>query len=92
MILLQADAGSVIQLTVVHLRLPCGRQWLKLRDGDSLAATLVADLSGRMTSRAFMSTSNYMLLDFFSDDMPYSCHGSFLARAEQRGNDIPVTH
>ena len=90
MILLQADAGSVIQLTVVHLRLPCGRQWLKVRDGDSLAATLVAHLSGRMTSRSFMSTSNYMLLDFFSDDVPYSCHGTFLARAEQRGNGVAV--
>jgi CUB domain. len=85
LILLQADAGSVIQLTVVHLRLPCGRQWLKVRDGDSLAANLVAYLSGRVTSRSFMSTSNYLLLDFFSDNMPYSCHGSFLARAEQRG-------
>ena len=86
LIVLQADAGTVIQLTVVHLRLPCGRQWLKVRDGDSLAANLVAHLSGRVTSRNFMSTSNYLLLDFFSDNMPYSCHGSFLARAEQRGN------
>jgi len=86
LIVLQADAGSVIQLTVVHLRLPCGRQWLKVRDGDSLAANLVAHLSGRVTSHSFMSTSNYLLLDFFSDNMPYSCHGSFLARAEQRGN------
>jgi hypothetical protein len=88
LIVLQADAGSVIQLTVVHLRLPCGRQWLKVRDGDSLAANLVAHLSGRVTSRSFMSTSSYLLLDFFSDDMPYSCHGSFLAHAEQRGNII----
>ncbi|PNF30742.1 hypothetical protein B7P43_G06106, partial [Cryptotermes secundus] len=81
--LIQADAGSVIRLTVVHLRLPCGRQWLKVRDGDSLAATLVAYLSGRVTSHAFTSTSNYLLLDFFSDDVVPACLGSFLALAEQ---------
>lgn len=83
----QADAGSVIQLTVAHLRLPCGRQWLKVRDGDSLAATLVASLSGRMMSRSFAaSTSNHLLLDFFSGEVLPACHGSFLARAEQTGN------
>jgi hypothetical protein len=76
----------VILLTVAHLRLPCGMQWLKVRDGDSLAATLVAYLSGRVMSHAFTSTSNYLLLDFFSDDMLPACLGSFLARAEQTGN------
>jgi hypothetical protein len=85
--LLQADAGSVIQLSVEHVRLPCGRQWLKVRDGDSLGATLVAHLSGRMTPRPFMSTSNYMLLEFSSEDLPSACLGSFLAHAQQTGNE-----
>jgi hypothetical protein len=31
------------------------------------------------------STSNYLLLDFFSDDVLPACLGSFLARAEQTG-------
>lgn len=86
MALLQADEGSVIRLSVVHVQLPCGRQWLKVRDGDSLGATLVAYLSGRMAPHPFMSTSNYMLLEFFSDDVPSTCLGSFLVHAQQTGN------
>jgi hypothetical protein len=76
----------VIRLSMVHVQLPCGRQWLKVRDGDSLGATLVAHLSGRMAPRPLTSTSNYMLLEFFSDDAPSSCLGSFLLRAQQTGN------
>ncbi|XP_069681082.1 uncharacterized protein gogo [Periplaneta americana] len=81
--LIQADAGSVVRLIVQHVRLPCGRQWLKVRDGDSLGAPLVAHLSGRMSPSPITSSSNFLLLEFFSDDVPAACLGSFLAHAQQ---------
>ena len=83
--LFQADEGSVIRLSVQHVRLPCGRQWLMIRDGDSLGADLVAQFSGRLNPHPITSSSNFMLLEFFSDDVSSTCHGSFLAHAQQIG-------
>ncbi|KAJ9591191.1 hypothetical protein L9F63_002262, partial [Diploptera punctata] len=81
--LIQADEGYVIRLNVQHVRLPCGRQWLMIRDGDSLGANLVAQFSGRLNPHPIISSSNFMLLEFFSDDVSSTCHGSFLAHAQQ---------
>lgn len=84
----QADHDHVIRFKVDHFRLPCGSQWLKLRDGNSLSAQLVAQLVGTpyKTPPAVISTGPHLLLEFFSDELMAAgeiCGGGFLAHAQQ---------
>lgn len=80
----------MIQFTVEQFRLPCGTQWLKVRDGSSLSANLLADLSGSpdTTPSVVNSTGPNLLLEFFSDEVipvGQMCGGGFLAHARQIG-------
>ncbi|KAH0816631.1 hypothetical protein GEV33_006160 [Tenebrio molitor] len=86
--LLQADEEFIIQFKVEQFRLPCGTQWLKVRDGSSLSANLLADLSGAAdtTPSVVNSTGSNLLLEFFSDKIVVGgqiCGGGFLAHASQ---------
>lgn len=76
-----------------QFRLPCGTQWLKIRDGNSLSSNLLADLwSGRDTQPSIVnSTGSNLLLEYFSDEIftetssiaERDCVGGFLAQAVQ---------
>lgn len=88
----------MIELNVEHFRLACEAQWLKVRDGDSLAATLVAHLTMESQSVTIVpvrvrSSGPHLLLEFFSGVDPSTnganaamdCRGGFLAHAQQLG-------
>lgn len=89
----QADANHVVQLWVQQQRLPCGAQWLRVRDGDSLAGRLLLLLSLDQAGKAShateaVSSSNTMLVEFFSDEAVAAleeCAAGFLAYAQQTG-------
>lgn len=86
------ERGQVVELMVDHFRLACDKQWLKVRDGDSLASTLVAHLSAESQNTArpvrAVATGHSLLLEFFSEVHPdngLDCKGGFLAHAQQMG-------
>ncbi|XP_015837696.1 uncharacterized protein gogo isoform X3 [Tribolium castaneum] len=86
--LIQADEEFIIQFKVEQFHLPCGTQWLKVRDGSSLSANLLADLSGApdTTPSVVNSTGPNLLLEFFSEEIAIGgqiCGGGFLAHASQ---------
>ncbi|XP_044259174.1 uncharacterized protein LOC123007794 isoform X2 [Tribolium madens] len=86
--LIQADDEFIIQFKVEQFHLPCGTQWLKVRDGSSLSANLLADLSGapETTPSVVNSTGANLLLEFFSEEIAVGgqiCGGGFLAHASQ---------
>lgn len=73
-----------------QFRLPCGPQWLKVRDGDALSSTLLAHLTGVLSPQHVVlnSTGNFLLLEFFSDEevaVGEECWGGFLAHVQQLG-------
>lgn len=73
-----------------QFRLPCGPQWLKVRDGDALSSTLLAHLTGVLSPQHLVlnSTGNFLLLEFFSDEevaVGEECWGGFLAHVQQLG-------
>ncbi|XP_059469430.1 uncharacterized protein LOC132193076 isoform X2 [Neocloeon triangulifer] len=89
--LVQSDEdGQVVDLEVDHFRLACEKQWLKVRDGDSLAAIMVAHLTvDTQTNRPVkaLASGRSLLLEFYSEIDPDSgteCKGGFLAHAQQR--------
>ncbi|XP_018569476.1 uncharacterized protein LOC108909578 isoform X2 [Anoplophora glabripennis] len=92
--LIQADEDFVIQFKVDQFHLPCGNQWLKIRDGNALSSNLLADLSGgHDVSRSVVnSTGPNLLLEYFSDENLSArqiCGGGFLAHASQIRNIKP---
>lgn len=73
-----------------QFRLPCGSQWLKVRDGSSLSANLLADLSGTPESilSVVNSSGSNLLLEFYSNEAMSSSHmcgGGFVAKATEIG-------
>ncbi|XP_060524261.1 uncharacterized protein LOC132700756 isoform X2 [Cylas formicarius] len=90
--LIEADHDSIIQFRVEQFYLPCGNQWLKIRDGRSLSANLLADLTGEpgSTPSVINSTGPDLLLDFYTDEVTIGgqlCAGGFLAESTQLKND-----
>ncbi|KAK9880256.1 hypothetical protein WA026_010131 [Henosepilachna vigintioctopunctata] len=88
---IQAEINNIIQFKIEWFDSSCGRQWLKIRDGMTLASNMLADLSNHMMSNTSIinSTGSTMLLEFFSDDSFSSdkrCGGGFLAFAKQLEN------
>lgn len=86
----------VVKFKVDHFHLPCSQQWLKVRDGSSLSATLLANLEGNTEiigrSKSVQSTGRYLLLEFFSDELlagGEGCGGGFLAHASQISKYFP---
>ncbi|KAH0998879.1 hypothetical protein HUJ04_008143, partial [Dendroctonus ponderosae] len=83
-----ADDDCVIKFRVEQFNLPCGNQWLKIRDGSSLSSALLSDLSGQpgTVPSQVNSTGPNLLLEFYSDDITLEsqvCDGGFLAEASQ---------
>ncbi|KAK4882591.1 hypothetical protein RN001_005910 [Aquatica leii] len=88
--LIEADEGHMVQFRIEQFSLPCSTQWLKIRDGSSLSANLLADLTGG--SDAFVtvvnSTGSNLLLEFYSNEDESSsrlCNGAFVIKAMQIG-------
>ncbi|KAL1506427.1 hypothetical protein ABEB36_005798 [Hypothenemus hampei] len=87
--LIQADEDCIIQFRVEQFNLPCGNQWLKIRDGTSLSSALLKDLVGQPGSipSVVNSTGSNILLEFYSDEVDVTgnqfCDGGFLAEAYQ---------
>ncbi|XP_050312720.1 uncharacterized protein LOC126747859 isoform X1 [Anthonomus grandis grandis] len=86
--LIQADDECIIHFIVKQFNLPCGNQWLKVRDGSSLSSRLLADLEGEPGSMpaTVNSTGPNLLLEFYSDDISVGnlvCDGGFVAEASQ---------
>lgn len=87
-IIFQSDEDSIIQFKVDQFHLPCGNQWLKIRDGNALSSNLLADLSGvyDTSTSVINSTGPNLLLEYFSDENSSArqiCGGGFLAHASQ---------
>ncbi|KAF5301841.1 hypothetical protein FQA39_LY10626 [Lamprigera yunnana] len=88
--LIEADVGHMVQFKVEQFSLPCNTQWLKIRDGSSLSANLLADLTGGSDkfTTVVNSTGSNLLLEFFSNEEETSshlCHGAFIIKALQIG-------
>ncbi|XP_043281584.1 uncharacterized protein gogo isoform X2 [Venturia canescens] len=85
--LVQAQPDSVVRLHLDQTRFPCPGQYVRARDGDSLSAELLADIScdkSAPESGTIVSTESNLLLEFFSDEITAageSCIGGFLAHA-----------
>lgn len=60
----------MIHLSMEHFRFPCRSQWLKVRDGDGVDATLVSELSRiHNGSKPVVSSGRHLLIEFFSDSV-----------------------
>lgn len=90
--LIQADNSHQIRMKLDFLRLPCSAQYLKVRDGDSLAAQLVVEYEGGTIEPppkedvVAVSTNSQILIEFFTDEfvvMGDSCAGGFLVHVQQ---------
>lgn len=86
--LLQADADHQIRLVFDFFRLICSTQYIRIRNGDSLAAELIAEFRGGSTKIAepIMSSSTRLLLEFYSNELSTigrSCKGGFLTHAQE---------
>ncbi|XP_043261355.1 uncharacterized protein LOC122402545 [Colletes gigas] len=85
--LLQANTNFVIGLHLDQLQFPCLGQYFRVRDGNSLNADLLSDISSdkiQYTARTLISSRENLLLEFFSDELTASgdtCIGGFLVHA-----------
>ncbi|GJQ74472.1 hypothetical protein Trydic_g21341 [Trypoxylus dichotomus] len=81
----QADEEYIIQLKVEQIYLPCDMQWLKVRDGTSLSATLLDDLKGYPPAPLpiINSTGPNLLLEFESGSFHLCGGGGFVVQAMQ---------
>lgn len=66
----------------------CPSQYLRIRDGDSLAAELIAEYIGGTDklTQSVISTDSQILLEFYSNELSTlgeSCKGGFLTHAQQ---------
>lgn len=86
--LIQADDGFRLRFYFDFFRLICSTQYVRIRDGDSLAAELVAEYVGGVPkpSEPVISTGSKLLLEFYSNELSTvgeSCKGGFLTHAQQ---------
>lgn len=85
--LLQCDADHQIRLVFDFFRLICSTQYIRIRDGDSLAAELIAEFRGSAKdSEAIISSGTLLLIEFYSNELStigQSCKGGFLTHAQQ---------
>ncbi|KAK9304257.1 hypothetical protein QLX08_004258 [Tetragonisca angustula] len=84
--LLQAQTNFVVGLHLDQLQFPCPGQYLRVRDGNSLNADLLIDVTfdKMQFTKTLISTGQNLLLEFFSDELTASgnvCIGGFLAHA-----------
>lgn len=86
--LIQADSDHRIRFHFDFFRLICSNQYIRVRDGDSLAAELVGEFIGgtAKNSNSIVSGGAKLLLEFYSNElstMGESCKGAFLTHAQQ---------
>uniref|UniRef100_A0AAG5D068 CUB domain-containing protein n=1 Tax=Anopheles atroparvus TaxID=41427 RepID=A0AAG5D068_ANOAO len=89
--LIKGDQGCHIRMAIDFHKFPCDGQWLKVRDGDSVADELLlqfgADQTGSEESSTLAEASgNVLLVEFFSrktDHYDEACNAGFLGQAEQ---------
>ncbi|KAJ6635680.1 Hemicentin-1, partial [Pseudolycoriella hygida] len=86
--LIQADDGHRIRFSIDFFRLICPSQYLRIRDGDSLAADLIAEYIGGTDklTQSVISSESQILLEFYSNELSTlgeSCKGGFLTHAQQ---------
>lgn len=90
----QADEGHRIRFSIDFFRLICPSQYLRIRDGDSLAADLIAEYIGGTDklTQSVISSESQILVEFYSNELSTlgeSCKGGFLTHAQQiRKNDL----
>ncbi|XP_034191909.2 thrombospondin-1 like protein golden goal isoform X1 [Osmia lignaria lignaria] len=82
-----AETNFVIGLHLNQLQFPCPGQYFRVRDGNSLNADLLIDVTSdkiHHTAKTLISSGENLLLEFFSDELTASgdaCIGGFLAHA-----------
>uniref|UniRef100_A0A182P973 CUB domain-containing protein n=1 Tax=Anopheles epiroticus TaxID=199890 RepID=A0A182P973_9DIPT len=90
--LIKGDEGCRVRMSIDFQKFPCDGQWLKIRDGDSVADELLlqfgADRTAPESSSVGMAeaTGNMLLVEFFSrktEQYDESCNAGFLGQAEQ---------
>ncbi|XP_053661350.1 uncharacterized protein LOC128710324 [Anopheles marshallii] len=88
--LIKGDDGCRVRMSIDFQKFPCDGQWLKIRDGDSVADELLlqfgADRAVESASAMAEATGNMLLVEFFSrktDQYDEACNAGFLGQAEQ---------
>ncbi|XP_050088578.1 uncharacterized protein LOC126572908 [Anopheles aquasalis] len=90
--LIKGDDGCRVRFTVDFHKFPCDGQWLKIRDGDSVADELLLqfgmDQSDPSSSgdSVVQASGNMLLVEFFSrktENYDEACNAGFLGQAEQ---------
>uniref|UniRef100_A0A182SAG5 CUB domain-containing protein n=1 Tax=Anopheles maculatus TaxID=74869 RepID=A0A182SAG5_9DIPT len=88
--LIKGDEGCRVRMSIDFQKFPCDGQWLKIRDGDSVADELLlqfgADRATETSSALAEATGNMLLVEFFSrktDQYDEACNAGFLGQAEQ---------
>ncbi|XP_035898122.1 uncharacterized protein LOC118505849 isoform X2 [Anopheles stephensi] len=88
--LIKGDEGCRVRMSIDFQKFPCDGQWLKIRDGDSVADELLlqfgADRAAETASAMAEATGNMLLVEFFSrktDQYDEACNAGFLGQAEQ---------
>ncbi|XP_046751696.1 uncharacterized protein LOC124414712 isoform X2 [Diprion similis] len=90
--LVQAEADHRIRLHLDQARFPCKEQYVRVRDGDSLTAELLADIAfdkNSPISGTVTSSDTHLLVEFFSGEesaVHASCVGGYLAHATMLDN------
>ncbi|KAL0109016.1 hypothetical protein PUN28_014247 [Cardiocondyla obscurior] len=85
--LLQAKSDYIIKLHLDQTQFPCPGQYFRARDGDSLSAELLTDITfdkNTPVTGTIFSSGQSLLLEFFSDEHTASgdaCVGGFLGHA-----------
>uniref|UniRef100_T1GGT1 CUB domain-containing protein n=1 Tax=Megaselia scalaris TaxID=36166 RepID=T1GGT1_MEGSC len=86
--LIQADGPNTrIRMKINYFRLPCEKQYLKIRDGDSVSSNLLSEkLPGIQNFSAPVTSSGHkILIELFSEKKISEdsvCSGGFLAHVE----------
>lgn len=86
--LLQSDPEHRIRLVFDFFRLICSSQYIRIRNGDSMAAEVIAEFGGGSTKNfePIISSSTRLLIEFYSHELSmieHSCKGGFLVHAQQ---------
>lgn len=92
--LIQADGPNTrIRMKINYFRLPCEKQYLKIRDGDSVSSNLLSEkLPGIQNFSAPVTSSGHkILIELFSEKKISEdsvCSGGFLAHVELIGEFV----
>lgn len=65
--IISASPGHVIKLRFNYVNLFENKQWVKVRDGGSSGSDLIAYIDGGQNLDSVVSTTNQMLVEFFTE-------------------------